>query len=415
MVRPLIEFPGKRGYEERMKSTVAAIDFGTSKIVTLIAESSGNQRCDIVGAGVSYFDGYAEDGWHNPDQLNIAIEKSITEAREQARRPITEINVGVPGALSRVYAVEARVELKGTDPRVTLQDIKQLFKKAVEQLGVFTGVVVHRSPAWFCVDDGKPTLEPIGMKGTELKALVSFVVASKFFLDSVDEQLRAMGIAVSGFFSTATGEALLFLPEAERDHTSVLIDVGYTSTDVMMAQGDAVTYLKTIPIGSGHIACDLADGLKIQLPAAEQVKRAFIYGSSAPVGQVYNVSTSDNGVAEEFTQEQVSEILEPRVEELAEAVDECIKHSGITLGQWSTIYLTGGGISMNRGGREFLAGKLERPVREIPKRTMKLNSPIYSSSLGLMDLIIDTIEQQHAPTPGILGAVKDFFRSLLGG
>ncbi len=398
-----------------MKSTVAAIDFGTSKIVTLVAETSGNQRCDIIGAGVSYYDGYTDNGWHDQDQLNAAIEQSIIEAREQARRPITAINVGVPGALSKVYAVEARVELKGTDPHVTAQDIKQLLKKAVEQLGVFTGVVVHRSPAWFCVDDGKKTLEPIGMKGSELKALVSFVVASKFFLDSVDEHLRAMGIDVSGFFSTATGEALLFLPESERDHTSVLIDVGYTSTDVIIAQGDAVTFLNTIPIGSGHIACDLADGLRIQLPAAEQVKRAYIYGASAPQGQVYSVSTSDNGVAQEFTQEQVSEILEPRVEELAEAVDECIKNSAITLGQWSTVYLTGGGLSMNRGGREFLSGKMDRTLREIPKRTMKLNSPIYSSSLGLMDLIIDTMEQQHAPSPGIMGGVKDFFRSLLGG
>ena len=39
-----------------MKTTVAAIDFGTSKIVTLVAENSGNQRCDIVAAGVAKYD-----------------------------------------------------------------------------------------------------------------------------------------------------------------------------------------------------------------------------------------------------------------------------------------------------------------------------------------------------------------------
>ena len=36
-----------------MKSTIAAIDFGTSKIVTLVAETSGTQRCDIIGAGIA--------------------------------------------------------------------------------------------------------------------------------------------------------------------------------------------------------------------------------------------------------------------------------------------------------------------------------------------------------------------------
>lgn len=398
-----------------MKSTVAAIDFGTSKIVTLVAESSGNQRCDIIGAGVSNYDGFSGGEWNNPSALNIAIEQSIKEAEEQARRKIVEMNVGVPGALSRVYAVEARIDLKGPEPHVTLQDIKQLFKKAVEELGLFAGVVVHRSPAWFVVDEGKKTLEPIGMKGSELKALVSFVVADKFFLDSVDELLRNMGIAVSGFFSTATGEALLFLPEEDRDRTSALIDVGYLSTDVMISEGDALIFNKTIPIGSGHISSDIAAGLRIQMPAAEQIKRQYIYSSAAPQGQVYDVSVTDNGIPQSFTQEDVAAILEPRAEELAEAVDQCIKDSGVRLGQWSTVYLTGGGLCMNRGGKDFLAGKLERPVRDIPKRTMKLNSPTYSSSLGLMDLIIDTIEQQHAPTPGLLGKVKDFFKSLLGG
>jgi hypothetical protein len=72
-----------------------------------------------------------------------------------------------------------------------------------------------------------------------------------------------------------------------------------------------------------------------------------------------------------------------------------IDQSGVRLGSWSSIYLTGGGLSLNRGGRDYIAGKLDRPVRETPKRTMKLNSPAYASALGLMDLVIDTVEHQH--------------------
>ena len=41
------------------------------------------------------------------------------------------------------------------------------------------GVVVHRSPAWFMVDGGKDA-GARRLKGTELKALVSFVVADTF-------------------------------------------------------------------------------------------------------------------------------------------------------------------------------------------------------------------------------------------
>ena len=77
--------------------------------------------------------------------------------------------------------------------------------------------------------------------------------------------------------------------------------------------------------------------------------------------------------------------------------------------------MTGGGLSFNRGGREYLGGRLGRAVEDIPRRTTKLNSHSFSSSLGLMDLIIDTIEQQRAQSGGIGSKVAGFFKSLLGG
>ena len=126
--------------------------------------------------------------------------------------------------------------------------------------------------------------------------------------------------------------------------------------------------------------------------------------------------TGGDGVkADTFTQEQVAEVLEPRVDEIAEMIKECIDESGMKLSDWSNIYLTGGGLSLNRGGRDYLAAKLEKPVRDTVKRTIKLSSPIYASAMGLMDLIIDTIESRNVPASGFSGGIKDFFRSLLGG
>ena len=104
-----------------------------------------------------------------------------------------------------------------------------------------------------------------------------------------------------------------------------------------------------------------------------------------------------------------------RVDEIADMIRECLDDSGIKLGNWSAIYLTGGGLSLNRGGRDYLSAKLERPVRDTVKRTNKLSSPIYASAMGLLDLIMDTIESRNAPANGVSGSVKEFFRSLLGG
>lgn len=398
-----------------MKSTIAAIDFGTCKIVTLVAETSGTQRCDIIGAGISAYDGFLEGEWNNTMLLNEAIQKSITEAETQSKRKIREINVGVPGEFTRVYAVETSVTIQGADPRVTPRHVERIFAEADKQLSPVRGVVVHRSPAWFMVDGGKKTLEPVGLKGTELKALVSFVVADTFFLDDVMARLRDLNITVSGFFSSSTGEAMLYLLEEDRDRTALLIDIGYLCTDVMAVEGDAVIFQKTLPVGGGHIAADIAEGLSIPLDSAEQIKREYVYGIST-ISQSYTVSDGEDAVkSKTFTQDEVAQVLEPRVDEIAEMIKDCIEESGIKLGNWSTIYLTGGGLSLNRGGRDYLAAKLEKPVRDTVKRTIKLSSPIYASSMGLMDLIIDTIEAKNAPSSGPSGVIKEFFKSLLGG
>ena len=400
-----------------MKTTVTSLDFGTSKIVTLVAENSGAQRCDIVGAGIVSYDGFLEDGWNNPFEIDGCIREAITQAEQQSHHKIREVNVGVPGAFTKVYVTEARVSLTGADPHVTANDVRAIFKKAMENLGLETlpGEIINSTPAWFRVDDGKKTLEPVGLKGRELTALISFVIGNRFFLDDVNTRLNNMDIKPKHFFSTPAGEAMLYLPEEDRDRTAVLIDIGYLNTEVMAVEGDALIFHKCIDIGGGHIAADLAEQLDISFKNAEEkIKQPFVYSMSAKP-ETYEIPATGDQPARSFTRDEVAPVITARVDEIAEEIKKALEESGVKLGNWSNVYLTGGGIAINKGGRDYLSAKLGRPVRETPKRTVKMSSPIYTSTMGLMDLVIDTMEQQRQPAKGMLGKAGEFFRSLVGG
>ena len=384
----------------------AAIDFGTSKVVTLVAESGGYHRCDIIGAGQVPYDGYTDGYWNTPEKVSEAIQASIQEAENQSHRRITEIHVGVPGEFCRVYVIESTLQLQGVDPHVTPADVDRIFAIADENLQPVRGIIIHRSPAWFTVDDGKKTMEPVGMKGSTLKTLVSFVVADEFFLNDINRRMQALGVEVAGFFSLPMGESLLFLPPEDRDRTAVLLDVGYLNTEIMAVEGDALVYHKVIPIGGAHITVDLTYGLEVSMAVAEQIKRNYIFGM--PGGD--NIEAMlDNGRTESFERDAVARVLEPRVDEIAEEIRKNLDESGVRLGSWSNVYLTGGGLALMRGGREYLASQLERPVRAPSPKAAKLNSPIYSSSLGLMDLVFETIEQQTEKS-GLFDRVKGFFK-----
>lgn len=251
------------------------------------------------------------------------------------------------------------------------------------------------------------------MKGRQLKALISFVTANKFFLDELNNRMNAMGITVKGFFSTPSGEAMLFLPEEDRDRTAVLIDVGYLNTEIMVMEGDAMLFHHNIVMGGGYMAADLSEQLDISLEAAEKIKREYIYGMVTG-DNTYSIGQAEGQKPVTFDREQVAAILEPEVDAMAAAIREALEESGVKLGGWSNIYLTGGGLAFNRGGRDYLASKLERPVRDIPKRTTKLNNHSFSSALGLIDLIIDTLEHQKQPKTGLLASIQDFFHGLMG-
>ena len=60
-----------------------------------------------------------------------------------------------------------------------------------------------------------------------------------------------------------------------------------------------------------------------------------MYGIST-ISQSYTVSGGEGVKTETFTQEQVAAVLEPRVDEIADMIQECIDDSGIKLGSWST-------------------------------------------------------------------------------
>ncbi len=390
-----------------MKNLAVAIDFGTSKIVTFIAESGSYHRCDIIGAGTVSYDGFIDGYWNAADLVDQAIRNSIAAAEAQAHRHVREVYIGVPGEFCRVYAIEAQVQLQGADPRVTARDIERVFQQATEEIQPLRGVIIHRSPAWFTVDEGKKTMEPMGMKGSVLRAMVSFIVADEFFLSDITQRIQQTGLVLSGFFSSSVGQALLFLPPEERDRVAVLIDVGFLSTEIMAVEGDALIFQKVLQIGGGHITADLASGLETNMATAEQLKRSYQF-------QVTGTTPPDHARGGEPSHDEVARVLEPRVDELSEMIKDCLEHCGVRMDNWSNVYLTGGGLVLMAGGRQYLSTQLGRTVRALPTKAAKFNSPIYSSALGLIDLVFGSLEAQEEGQ-GVLAKASTFLRKVVKG
>lgn len=106
-------------------------------------------------------------------------------------------------------------------------------------------------------------------------------------------------------------------------------------------------------------------GLEKPFDMCEKIKRAYTF--NAPKNTQIEVQ-GENGQMESFSGEQVSMIIDARVDEMLEMIDDAIKKSGIRLGNWSNVYFTGGGLMPMAGARVYAAGKLSRNVREAAQK-----------------------------------------------
>ena len=389
-----------------MKKATAVLDFGTSKVLVLLAEESAYQKVTITSAGMAQYDGFMNGEWNAPGDVTDAIASAVEAAENKVGAHIKEVYVGVPGEFVRVYVIESSVTLQGADPKVTSADVEKLQRQATEMLDRPTGVIIHRSPAWFKVDGGQKTLEPVDQKGSTLEGMIGFVLADQFFVNDVTERLRELNIEVKGFFSTSVGEAMQMIPFEERDHTAILVDVGYLSTEVMAVEGDALIWQKVLPVGGAHITLDLAYGLEKPFDMCEKIKRSYTF--NAPKNTQIEVQGEDG--SETFSGETVSMIVDARVDEMLEMIDEALKKSGIRLGNWSNIYFTGGGLMPMSGARVYAASKLSRNVREAATKTVKLKpAQIFASGSGLLELVYNTIELEEQDE-SLFDRIKRIFR-----
>ena len=392
-----------------MKTQIAAIEFGTSKIVTVIAQSGGMDRLDIIGSGTVPYDGYSDGDWNTPGQMIQRVRDSIAAAELEANSKIKEIYVGVPGEYIHVRACESEVELP--DGMVDEAAINAVQDAAADKLRIVDegGLVMHRTPSWFIVDDGKKTMTP-GGRGSRLRAMTTFIVADPQFIEDVSEMIGRQNITILGFLSCTLGESLLVLSLDDRDRAAVLIDVGYLNTELSVVEGDAIIYHAVLPRGGGHITADLATKLRIPMRAAEQIKRNYVFNPDEFEQNSFSEVFDDAGRRMTFPRDQVSKIVEESFGELADMIDMTVRNDAEPfLSKRSQVFLTGGGIALMRGARESLAARLDRPIKVSAAKSSKLNSPVFSASLGLADLVFDSIERQDGQDERLSSRLKNLF------
>ncbi|MBS7262154.1 MAG: hypothetical protein KIG36_00900 [Eubacteriales bacterium] len=378
-----------------MKNTATIIEFGTSKIVVLVGTKTAADRYDILAESTVPYAGYDETGeWIEPKLLEQTIAKAIKDAELQCGRRIRRVYVGVPAEMTGVDCKDVRISFSKTR-KVNYGDIEYLFKTGEKYDAVAERyTVIHRSPIFFRLDDGRKIMEPAGFASSGLQGKVSYVFASNVFMEDITYILHEYGIAINDFISVPLAESLSLLSLQERDKTAVIADVGALSTSVCVVRGDGLLYHDFFPDGGENITKDLMARFNEKFSRIENLKKQLVFGYNMGDAEFYEINDSHTGLPAKLTYKAVQDVAEKRVDAIAMQILKSLDTKECVIPTSVPIHVTGGGLAHIRGCAEYLTNRLGRQVIICVPKMPRLNKPQYSGAVGVMDMALHDVTQK---------------------
>jgi cell division protein FtsA len=402
---------------------VVGIDVGTTKVCVLIAEVSEDDHLEVIGTGIVPSRGLKKAVVVNPEEAVESIVSAVNKAEQQSGFKIVSAFVGISGAHIGTQTSQGVVPVRHPERQISPDDVQRAIE-AARAVGVpGDREIINILPRHYVVDGQDGIKNPIGMLGHRIEVQTTIVSGALTSVNNLVRCIERAGIGIDSLVlqPVAAGEAVL--TDAERDIGVTVIDIGSGTTDVGIFLAGALVYASALPVGGFQVTNDLAVGLRTPFAAAEEIKMRHGYALPELLedDRTIDVSAFDTGDGRPVSRRQVSEIIEPRLEETFELVIEQLDRAGLR-GLPAGVVMCGGTAQLG-GIRRLAAEVFHAPVRigtptGMYGLTDQISTPAFATSVGLLKWGLDqefepATTRGGLPLSGIGSAVTNWLRNFL--
>ena len=373
----------------RGRQFITGLDVGTTKISCVIAEWSSIGTLDIVGVGISPSRGLRKGVVVNIDSTVESIKQAVGDAEEMAGVEISSVIAGVAGGHIRGANSRGVVAVSGKHREVSAADVERALDAARAINLPQDREIIHALPQTYVVDDQDGVKEPLGMSGVRLEVEVHLVTGATTSVRNVVRSVNRAGLQVQDIVLEPLASAEAVVSEEEKELGILLIDLGGGTTDAALFRDGAVWYTGILPLGGDHISNDVAVGLRTPTAEAEELKKRLGCALTSLVreDEVISVPSVGGRKARELSRQILSEIIQPRVEEIFTLVARELAKAGLEDAAAAGVVVTGG-TSIMQGVPELAEQVFDLPVRRgrptgIGGLSDVVQSPIYATGVGL--------------------------------
>ena len=374
----------------RRERYVVGLDVGTSKVAAIVGEMMDDGTVDIIGIGLADSKGIRRGVVNNVDTAAEAIKKALDEAELTAGVEIDTVYLALSGAHVKAFYSRGVVAVAGRNREITREDVKRAVD-AARAVALPSGrEILHVLPQDFVIDDQDGIAVPVGMTGSRLEVNVHVVTGSSSSMQNMVACVNRAGVEVAETVLEQLAASESVLSQDEKELGVCLVDIGGGTTDFAVFERGSLWHTGVLAVGGDHFTNDIAVGLRMPIPEAEKLKRRSGCALSSMVAEddTMEVASMAGRRSRVMPRRVLSEILQPRAEEVCHLLWDEIRKAGFERTLNSGIVLTGGGAMLD-GMAEIAEQIFDLPVRRgspdgIGGLADHVQSPAFATSVGLV-------------------------------
>jgi len=380
-----------------MEEIIVGIDVGTTKVCTLVGRVEDDTSIRILGVGIEPSEGIKKGVIVDLGAASQAITRSVKKAESTSGLEITSALVSIAGA--HVSSVNSRGAAAVNGNVIEQYDIDHALEQAQAVAIPYDREIIHVIQRGFSVDGQDGIRNPKGMHGYRLEVEAHIITASASTVDNLRQCVGAAGVEIQQFVLNPLASAEVVLTEQERQMGVAVCDIGGGTTDLAIYVNGDVWHTMVLSVGGNHVTQDIAHGLRLPFQQAEDVKKQQGYAVRAEVGaeEYFSIRPFGEDRPVQINRKELSHIIEARVDEIFSLTLQEIKRSGYDGLLPAGMVLTGGASALP-GIKRVAGDVLNMPIRVAQPENLlglvdRLNSPAYSTSVGLLRWIVSMQNQ----------------------
>jgi cell division protein FtsA len=410
---------------------IVSLDIGTSKIRVIIGEIS-NGAINIIGVGSADSDGIRKGAIVDIDQTVQSIRNAVDHAERMVGIGISEVYVGITGNHIALQSNHGVVAVSNEDREIGEEDIERVLQAAKVVALPPEREIIGLVPKQFLVDGLSGIQDPRGMIGVRLEVECTIITGTKAAVHNLMRCVEKAGLKISGLILMSLASGMMALTKDEKQMGTVLADIGAGSTTLAIFEGGSLAAVSTLPIGGDYVTSDICYGLKTQTEHAEKIK--LKYGCAriddAAEDQKFKVMRVGSNMEKEFSQFDLANIIEPRMQEIFQMIRQEVKRLGYH-DKINGYVLTGGSVSLP-SVLPLAQFELESNVRIAVPDYIGVRDPSFSSGVGMIQYVTKYVRTHGAsgpkrapkakaaagstgpaPKPGIVEWFKNMFKEFI--